>query len=316
MVLQSVFARFRTGFEIAKASFGVLRREKWLLAFPVLYGASWLVGLIGLVGGIVAALFGVGYGMALLEQVTNVSPATADTAVTATLVAAAVGFMFVATSIATFFSAALVHAVGTLFTDEPTGIRAGLAGAWESRRTILAWGVVGAAVGLLFRALESQDGLPAQIIRSVAGFAWFAMTFFIVPVIVFQDGSVRESMRESVGLFRETWGQVGGINLGVGLVLLPPMILTGLAGIGLPVFVLDDPWSVLAFTLVPTLLVLGALMVIYQAATGVAKTALYQYAREGTLPPEFDGIDPDTLTRSSGPTSALNQPPNQKPGQI
>ncbi|OIB55422.1 DUF6159 family protein [Natrialba sp. SSL1] len=313
----SLFARFKTGLAIAKASFGVLRREKWLLAFPVMYGLAWIVGLIGLLGGIVAALFGVGYGMALVEQFTTVSDGSAETAVTALLVAASVGFMFVATSIATFFSAALVHAVGTMFADEPTSLRAGLAGAWESRRTILAWGAVGTVVGLIFQALESQDGWGARLARSLAGFAWFAMTFFIVPVIVFQDGGVRNSLRESASLFRETWGQVGGISLGVGLVMVPLIVLTALAGIGAPMFALADPWSVLTFTLVPTLLVIGVLLAVYQAATGIAKTALYKYARDGSLPPEFDGIDPDALTRPRrGGTGMTGQPSNREPGQI
>ncbi|WP_440766717.1 DUF6159 family protein [Natronorubrum sp. DTA7] len=317
MVLQSVFARFRTGFEIAKASFGVLRREKWLLVFPLLYGLTWAAGLALLLAGLFVALIGVGFGLGAVDQVASVSDGTVDGVAQVAMLALSFLVMFVATAVATFFSAALVHSVGSLFHGESTSIRDGLAGAWESRRTILAWGVVGAVVGLIFQALESQDGWGAQIVRAIAGAAWFMMTFFIVPVIVFQGGGVRESLRDSVSLFRETWGEAGGISLGVGLVTVTLGLLVVAAGIGAPLLLVANPGPVLVYTVVPTVLLLGALAVVHIAATAIAKTALYQYATDGELPPEFEGIDPDAIVRrnrdSSGLTGASS---GQQPGQI
>ncbi|AGB35991.1 DUF6159 family protein [Natronococcus occultus] len=313
----SVIDRVRTGLRVATASFGVLRREYWLLVFPVLYGLAWLIGLVGLVGGLVAALFGVGYGMALVEGFATVSEGEAETILTGVLVAVSVLFMFVATSVATFFSAALVHSVGSLFAGESTSVRDGIAGAWDAKRTILAWGAVGTVVGLVFRALESQEGKLAQLVRGVAGFAWFAMTFFIVPVIVFQEGGVRESTRNSVELFRETWGEVGGTTLGIGLVILPLAALVAGLGIGAPLIALEEPGGVLQYTIVPTLLAIGALLVVHNAATAVAKTALYEYATDGELPPEFDGIDPDQLVKPKrGSRTSMTGPSGREPGQI
>ncbi|MFU8868722.1 DUF6159 family protein [Natronococcus sp.] len=308
----SLLGRIRTGLRVAKASFGVLRREYWLLVFPVLYGIAWLAGVIGLLAGILVALVGAGYGLATVDQVATISEGQAETAVTVLLVAASVLFMFVATAAATFFSAALVHSVGLLFAGEPTSLRDGLAGAWEARRTILAWG----AAGLVFRALESREGTAARLARSVAGFAWFAMTFFIVPVIVFRDGGVRESMHNSVELFRDTWGEAGGTTLGIGLVILPLAALVGGLGIALPLFALEAPGSVLQYTLVPTLLAIAALLVVHNAATAVAKTALYEYATDSELPPEFDGIDPDRLVRSKRSVSPTTSSTGREPGQI
>ncbi len=316
MVFRSLFERIRTGLRVAKASFGVLRREYWLLVFPVLYGIVWLVGVIGLLAGILVALVGAGYGLAAVDQVATVSEGQAETTVTAFLVAASVLFLFVATAVATFFSAALVHSVGSLFAGESTSLRDGLAGAWEVKRTILAWGVVGTAVGLLFRALESREGTAAQLVRSIAGFAWFAMTFFIVPVIVFQEGGVRESMRNSVDLFRDTWGEAGGTTLGIGLVILPLAAVVGGLGIAFPLFALEVPGSVLQYTLVPTLLAIAALLIVHNAATAVAKTALYEHATDGELPPEFDGVDPDRLVRSKRSVSPTTSSTGREPGQI
>ncbi|SDK38458.1 DUF6159 family protein [Natronorubrum texcoconense] len=317
MVLQSVFARFRTGFQIAKASFGVLRREKWLLVFPLLYGLTWTAGLALLLVGLFVALIGVGFGLGTVDQVASVSDGTVDGVAQVAMLALSFLVLFVATAVATFFSAALVHSVGSLFHGESTSLRAGFAGAWESRRTILAWGVVGAVIGLIFQALESQEGWGAQIVRAIAGAAWFMMTFFIVPVIVFQNGGVRESLRDSVSLFRETWGEAGGVSLGVGLVTVTLGALVVAVGIGAPLLLIANPGSVLVYTVVPTVLLLGALVVVHIAATAIAKTALYQYATDGELPPEFEGIDPDAIVKrkrnSSGLTGASS---GQQPGQI
>ncbi|AFZ72746.1 DUF6159 family protein [Natronobacterium gregoryi] len=316
MVFQSAIARLRTGFAIAKASFGVLRREKWLLAFPILYGFAVIVGLVGLLAGLVVVVFGSAIGVAALESVA----VDVGGSETVTAVLGLVGsflFLFAATAVATFFSAALVHSVGKLFAGEPTGVRDGLAGAWESKRTIFAWGFVGAAVGMVFRALESQEGKLAATVRAIAGFAWFAMTFFIVPVIVFRDSGVRESMHDSVTLFRETWGEVGGISLGIGLVTIAAAIPVLGLGIGAPVFLLETPGTVLPYTIGPTVALLVGIALVHNAATAIAKTALYRYADAGELPPAFDGIDPDDLVRSRRRSRAtMGGGQGSQPGKI
>ncbi|SDR29186.1 DUF6159 family protein [Natronobacterium texcoconense] len=317
MVLQSVFARFRTGFAIAKASFGVLRREKWLLVFPILYGAVVVVGIVGLIAGLAAVLFGSAIGLAAVDGVVEGVDGAGETVLTAIGVVGSFVFLFVATAVATFFSAALVHATGKLFAGESTSIRDGLAGAWQSKRTILAWGVVGATVGLVFQTLESQDGKLAATVRAIAGFAWFAMTFFIVPVIVFRNGGVRESMRDSVDLFRETWGEVGGISLGIGLVTMAVAIPVLALGIGAPVFLLESPGAVLPYTIGPTVVLLIGIAIVHNAATAIAKTALYRYADDGELPPAFDGIDPSELARPKRtPGSTIGGGPGNQPGKI
>ena len=296
MMFGSLFERIRTGLRVAKASFGVLRREYWLLVFPVLYGIAWLAGAVGLVAGIFVALVGAGYGLAAVDQVAALSEGQAETTVTALLIAASVLFMFVATAVATFFSAALVHSVGSLFAGESTSLRDGLAGAWEAKRTILAWGAVGTAVGLVFRALESREGTAARLARSVAGFAWFAMTFFIVPVIVFEDVSITSMFSKSASAFRDTWGETLGAGFGITLVvtLVGIVLAVGALAVSIPVAAVFPGPGILL-----TILLLGGVIaftyLLSQTIWGVAKTALYVYAVEGTRPDQFDDFDFETL---------------------
>ena len=309
----SFLARIRTGLQLTKGSFRVLRKNMWLLVFPLLYGLTWVLGLLFVLGGVIAALFGAGYGLAAMDSFVTLADDAGETAVQAIALGAMVVFLFLTTAAATFFTGALVYSVGRIFEDKPTGVKDGLAGSWKAKRTILAWGVVGTIVGLLIRGLENRGGRGARLVQGLLGFAWAAMTFFIIPVIVFEREGLRASFSKSVSIFRNTWGEAAVLNLGVGLVVFPFILLVGGLGIGAPLFLLESPETVLALTVVPTVLVIGVLLVIHQAAAGIAKTALYEYAIDGNLPDDFDGLDPEKLARqrqTSGMTPGASQPGN------
>ncbi|SEH12655.1 hypothetical protein SAMN04487967_0903 [Natronorubrum sediminis] len=291
--------RLRMGVAITRGSFRTLRQRKWLFAFPILYGLTWVVGLGIILGGIFVALIAAGYALAALESFVSLPEGTADDVAMAVLFASSAVFLFITSSVATFFSATLVHSVGNIFTDEQTGVRDGLAGAWGAKRTILAWGGVGAVVGMVIRILENRTGRGSRFVQSTLGFAWSAMTFFIVPVIVFQEGGLRESVRNSLEIFRQTWGEAAVINLGVGLVMFPLIAIIGFVGIGAPALLLEEPGTVLTITAAPTLVLVGIALATYQAATGVAKTALYYHATGKPLPEEFGDIDPTEFVSQS-----------------
>lgn len=139
------------------------------------------------------------------------------------------------------------------------------------------------------------------------------MSFFIIPVIVFEREGLRASFSKSVSIFRDTWGEAAVLNLGVGLVIFPLILLVGGLGIAAPLFILENTESILMITAIPTAVLVGLLLVIHQAAAGIAKTAVYEYARNGELPDGFDGVDPDRLARQSrhhGMTPGAGKPGN------
>lgn len=80
-------------------------------------------------------------------------------------------------------------------------------------------------VGGLITALEAllrQVGgqLLASIVGGLANFGWSVATFFVVPVIAFEDLGPRDAIRRSSGIVRERWGEgvtgsaaIGGVAL-------------------------------------------------------------------------------------------------------
>jgi hypothetical protein len=271
-----LLGRLKIGFGMVRRSGRVLRAHPKLLAFPLLGGLSGIAFIVTLFG----SLFLAG---SLLED-----PGPA-------LYAALFVAYVVETFVASFFSAALVSATRTAFRGQEPTIRDAMATAWNRKGPLLVWSVIAAIVGVIIRAIESNDNLVAQILAGVFAVAWSVMTYFVVPVIVFRDPSVREMFSESARTFKSTWGEsvgaMGTIGAVTFLLALPGVALGALTFVVAP---FGAGPQVLAAVLVGgSALLLGLL--VGQSLTGVAKTALYRYATGHSAPEHFDDMDFDRL---------------------
>jgi hypothetical protein len=147
-------------------SLDVLRAEPGLALFPVVAGLAGTAWLAPVFGGAVL-LSGTGL----------------DAVLYAAVFAAYLGSAFVAT----VFSAALTYNAREVFHGRNPTTGEGLSAAWRTRGTLLAWALVAAVVGVVLNALESSDSPLADLAAVVFGVAWSALTYFVVPVTVFED---------------------------------------------------------------------------------------------------------------------------------
>lgn len=144
--------------------------------------------------------------------------------------------------------------------------------------TIAAWASLSLTVGVALRSLERGRGILgilSRIVAIVAVISWSAMTFFVLPIIVFEGLSTGAAIRRSKELLRATWGEgvvgVGALNIIFNLAL----------------------WAVLAIAILLAALhaVVLALLVILIAIIGfnllaavaspIFTVALYRYATTG-----------------------------------
>lgn len=266
------FSRLKIGFGMARRSGRVLRAHPTLLVFPLVGGIAGVAFLLTLFG----SLF-------LTETLVGQSGATVYGALfTAYLVE---------TFIASFFTAALVAATRTVFRGGEPSVRSALATAWERKVPLLIWSIVAALVGVLIRAIESQDNLLARILAGLFAVAWSVMTYFVVPVIVFRDPSVTGMFKESADTFKTTWGESIGAMGAIDIVTFL-LVLGGLA-LGVLTFVVTAGLGTAGFALavlVAGVAVLFAIL-IGKALSGIARTALYVYATEQTSPEFFGDMD-------------------------
>ncbi len=269
------FDRLKTGFALATDSVRVIRREPSLLVFPLVAGAFGLVYLAGVSGvafttGLVGLDDGTGIvGYALLFVL-----------------------YFGSTFIASFFTAALMYNAREVFRGNDPTVAEGLRAAWRNKGPLLVWSLISASVGVILRMAESSDNLIARAAATLFSVAWGILTYFIVPVIVFEEVGVTEMFERSGRTFRDTWGETAGSAFGVGLV----SIAFGIVGVVLAAVV-----AVLLFRAGPTVGLVGAVvtfmtvaLLVYlfsSALTSVARTALYVYATTGERPSEFENVD-------------------------
>lgn len=176
--------------------------------------------------------------------------------------------------IAAFFSAALTRNAREVFPGRDPTLNEGLAAAWTKRRPLFVWAVVSAVVGVVLNVLESSDTPLSDVARFFFSVAWSVLTYFVVPVVVFEEVSPREMFERSGRTLRETWGETAGASFGVGLVTLL-FTVVGLLVALLLFVVLGGSGQGFLVALAVGVLVFVSAYLLGSSLSTVAKTALY-----------------------------------------
>ncbi len=255
------------GFRLARASWSMVKNDRELLWLHVI---SFFCSLA------VMAVFGLGMvGIGLPKQGQTVSPGIY-----------ALGFvMYVALAFVTiYFNAAVIGTAMKRLRGEDAKIADGLAMARQHIGKIFVWALITATVGMILRTLQERAGLIGRIVIGIVGIAWSVLTYFVVPVLLFEPVGVGESIKRSGAIFRQRWGEqfIGNatIGLAVFLVAIPVIIVGGLVSAAVPAVG------------VPLLIVaIGGLMAVGAACSGVFNAALYRYATTGEASGAFSADD-------------------------
>ena len=259
--------RFARSWSLFKTSLGVIRQDRELLWMPVL---SFLASLVA-----VLAIAGVGVVGGLWPEVTDAEKPMAFLL--------AFAMYIVLAFVALFFNAATVAgATERLAGGDPT-VGSALRAASRKAGKIFLWSVVVATVNVILQAIRERSGLLGNILAGIAGLAWNLATFFMVPVLLFEDKGIGNSVRQSGSLFKKTWGESVAGEVGVGfvggvitlLVVIVGVLLTLLlSGLGMAGF-----WIGLELTILAVIFV----SVLFATVSGVYKAALYRYATTGQV---------------------------------
>jgi hypothetical protein len=262
-----MFESIGRSIELFKTSWGILMADKQLLVFPVLSGIISLIVLATFVVPLVigGALFG-----------------------TLFFYVALFAFYLVSYFVVIFFNTALISCVNARLQGRSMTIGEGISNALAHVTSILGWALVSATVGVILHLLRERAGIVGQIAAALVGGAWGLVTFFVVPVLVLEDKGVFDAIRESTSLIRKTWGETiigsGSITL-VFFIIVFAGIIAAIAAIFLAAAM--KLYSVILL-IVALAIILGIILaVIAFAMQGIYVTALYTYAKTGTVPTAF-----------------------------
>lgn len=255
--------RIGRSMQLVGQSYRILMRDKELMVLPLISGIFIL--------GVAASFF----------MATGLSAGRFDRNDPMTLASTFVAYVLVY-AIGIFFQAAVVAgATERMRGGDPT-VRSSLQAAWSRVGAIVAWAVVAATVGMLLRAIQDRAGFIGRLIVSLVGAAWSLATFFMVPVLVFEDVSLPDAFSKSVNAFKTTWGEsiAGSFSIGAAaivgwfsLVAVAGLLAwAGAAGLALLVFFAGA----------------AVLVTLTSALQGVYLASLYRFATSGDAPNGFD----------------------------
>lgn len=266
--------RIATGWSIAKQSFTVIKHDKEILIYPLLAAITIILTIVIL---LLIGAFGI-TGASLISAQVGTASAFLFFAV----------IIVISYFISTFFQAAIITSATIRFSGRNPTLGDGLKGPTKHLLPLLVWASINALVGTILGALKNAGrrssrgvSIGTQVAASAAGIAWGLVTFFTVPIILFEKQGPIAGIKRSWHLFKQTWGENVTAQFSVGaiffLISLPFLILMLIAVFS----------SNLAFIIVAGILLLLAIITINIFSTsinGILRAALYQYAITGRMP--------------------------------
>lgn len=210
----SFFDRLSNGWTIAKNSFKVLRENKQLIIFPILSGISLLL----IIGSFtVAILSAAGWNADNIDE----SRSFGNYAIL-------FAFYVVNYFVVIFFNMALIHCTHLYFKGEEVSVNKGLRYSASRIGAIFSWAVVAATVGLIFRIIQENVGSLGKIITGILGIAWSIATFFVVPIIAYENMGPIAAIKRSTQLMKEKWGESLGATFSFGFIRFIAMLVLAL----------------------------------------------------------------------------------------
>lgn len=276
--------RLATSWKLMKQSWGVLRGDKELMVFPVVSALASLV---------VVAAFLVPVVLAVLHA--NPGSATGHRDATNTpLWVYPVMFVFyvVMAMVTIYFNSALMGAAMVRLRGGRPTLGDGFRHANAHLPQILAWALITATVGMILRSIQERAGILGKLVAGLVGVAWQFVTYFVVPVLIFEDIGPIQAVKRSASLVRQRWGEQIAGTIGIG-VASGALSVVGIA------LVVGGIWTGVALRSAAVAVVLAAVGILYlvalaivtQAMQGIYNTALYRFATEGSGGGVFSDAD-------------------------
>jgi hypothetical protein len=210
------FDRLSNGWKISMNSFKVLKANRQLIIFPILSGLS----LLFIMGSFVVATLA-----AFDWDVDNIGE-------TGTFVNYLILFVYYVVNyfIIVFFNMALIHCTSLYFKGEEVTIKKGINFSISRIGSIFAWAVFAACVGAILRLIQENFGTIGKIVTGLVGIAWSITTFFVVPVIAYENLGPVGAFKRSAQLMKQKWGEGIGAGFSFGLIQLIGVAVAALAG--------------------------------------------------------------------------------------
>ena len=254
----SFFERLSNGWTLAMNSFKVLKENKQLIIFPILSSIS----LVLVMGSFILVFLGInGWPDDSVEDSSSASNLSYYLFL----------FLFYLVNyfVIVFFNMALIHCTRLYFHGEEVSVNAGLRFSLSRIGAIFSWSVFAAIVGTILRIIQEESGIIGKIITGLIGIVWSVATFFVVPIIAYENLGPIAAFKRSAQMMKQKLGESLGANFSFGLIQFLAMIV-----LIIPCFIIG---STINLYLGIALGLMGAFIIsaIFSAAQTIFVSAVY-----------------------------------------
>lgn len=273
-----MFDSIKRSWNLTQESFKVLMQDKELMMFPVI---STILTILVVATFIVPT--------ALLWGAMDTALNLDDTA--HNLIGMVVLFCvyFLSYFIIIFFNVAILQCARIRFDGGNPTMKDGWNAGMQNLGRIALWAALSGTIGVILSQLEEKLGsLIGGILKGLIGGAWTIITYFAVPVLIFEKTSPMDAIKKSGQIIKETWGEGLSMYVGFGAIQGLFVFLTFIPLIGgLVLSIMMNNFIIMA--IIGSLVVLSwiILAVVFSALGQIFRAALYIYATSGNVPSCF-----------------------------
>lgn len=255
---------------LTRKSWGIVKDNRYLLAFPVLGFIASLVPL---------ALFWVPAGYFALNDQNVIA-----------VILAIIG-IFANQIVISVAGGGLVASADVELSGGDSSVGHGIGKALARLFPLVGWALIATVVNVIVGIIRGQGNGAAGAVRNLAAAGilamWQIVTFFVLPFIMLESRGPIAAIKASFALFRQKWGvQIfGGVRIGglIGVFTILPGILLVVLG-----FVAAFSGSTGLIALGVALIVIGILLfmvgaLLISTMKGIFSVVLFRYAKDGAL---------------------------------
>ena len=285
-----MFQTLKRSWSLTKATFRVIGHDKEILLYPVFSG---LFSVLFLLFTIIPIFY-----ILITQNSTQLE-------ITQYLIMFIVylGLAF----IATFFDVATSYTAKTRFEGGNATVSSSFKFVFSKLHVVFLWSILRATVNILFRILESGARnakgpmkIVTMVLHSLLAIGWRIVTLFVVPSLVYKGLGPINSIKDSIGVLKKTWGESLTIYIGMGAVkmLVNTLLILGLF-LGLFIGFMTGSTTLLVVFAILFFISLILSILIFSVADTVFDTALYHYALTGEVPMGYEKHDLDDAFKSN-----------------
>lgn len=112
-----------------------------------------------------------------------------------------------------------------IFKGEEVTVKKGLQFSMSRIGSIFTWALFAGTVGFILKIIQERSGIVGKIITGIIGIIWSIATFFVLPIIAYENVGPIDAIKRSSELMKQKWGETLTSRFSFGLIQFAAIII-------------------------------------------------------------------------------------------